>query len=235
LSDSFAGDFRYTLKSLGLEDSEALVFVTVNSPFDMAKQQLVYLTPEKDTQVDVPGAQYSFQELKRVLEASDGRSLVLFTARTELEHAADEFQRSDFPHSVLVQERVSNKQLLVDEFKRDTSSVLLATKSFFTGVDFPGETCSVVVLAKYPLPQYNVLCRAQVAWWRSRGFPNWYEREATLVARQAVGRLIRTESDHGVVALLDQRPGMHQKIIDACAGSYVTRDVEDVKKWLHTE
>lgn len=232
LSDGYAGDFGYTLKSLGLDDSEALMFVTVNSPFDLAKQQLVYLTPEKDTQVDVPGAQFSMDELTRLLSATDGRALVLFTARTELEYAAEELQRRDIGHQILVQDRGANKQILVDEFKRDTSSVLLASKSFFTGADFPGEACSAVILVKYPLPQWNSLCRAQVAHWRKRGFHSWYDREATLVARQAVGRLIRTESDHGVVALLDQRPGMHDKIMAACQGSYVTRDVSDVKKWL---
>lgn len=234
LSDASPGDFSYTLKSLGLEDASPLQFVTVNSPFDMAKQQLLYITPEKDTQVDVPGAQFSVDELKRLLLQSGGRSLVLFTARAELDHAYDELSRmGDFPHTVLVQEKASNKQVLVDTFKNDTSSVLLATKSFFTGVDFPGETCSVVVLVKYPMSQYNTLCRAQIAWWRGRGFPNWYEREGTLVARQAVGRLIRTEKDHGVVALLDQRTKMHDKIVAACSGSHVTRDLGDVSKWLH--
>lgn len=235
LSDAAPGDFSYTLKSLGLEDASPLHFVTVNSPFDYAKQQLLYLTSEKDTEVDVPGARFSVDELKRVITATDGRALVLFTARAELDHAADELRRSSLGHQVLVQEQSSNKQILVDEFKRDTSSVLLATKSFFTGVDFPGETCSVVVLCKYPLPQYNTLCRAQVAWWRKRGFPNWYEREGTLVARQAVGRLIRTETDHGVVALLDQRAGMHDKIVSACAGSSVTYEINDIKNWLTSQ
>lgn len=235
LSDAAPGDFSYTLKSLGLEDASPLQVVTVNSPFDYAKQQLLYLTPEKETEVDVPGARFSLNELERILRATQGRALVLFTARAELDYAADVLQRRGLPHQVLIQEKVSNKQILVEEFKRDTSSVLLATKSFFTGVDFPGETCSVVVLAKYPLPQYNALCRAQIAWWRKRGFANWYDREGTLVARQAVGRLIRTERDHGVIALLDQRPGMHDKIVSACAGSYVTQDVEDIKRWLHTK
>jgi ATP-dependent DNA helicase DinG len=222
------------LTSLGLEERTDLQRLVVNSPFDYAKQQLVYLTPEKETQVDVPGAQFSLDELERVLLAAEGRALVLFTARTELDFAAEELIRRGLPHQVLVQERTSNKQVLVDEFKRDTSSVLLATKSFFTGVDFPGETCSVVVLAKFPLPQFNALCRAQVAWWRKRGFPDWYDREGTLIARQAVGRLIRTERDHGVIALLDQRAGMHDKLMNAVTGSYVTRQVEDVKTWLHS-
>lgn len=232
LSDDAPGDFRYTLASLGLDGDENLTALCVSSPFDYAAQQLVYLTPEQDTEVEVVGARFSLDELFKVLWATKGRALVLFTARSELDYAAEELVRRDFDHHVLVQEHRANKQVLVDQFTRDTSSVLLATKSFFTGVDFPGETCSAVILCKYPLPQFNTLCRAQIAWWRGRGFPNWYERQGTLIARQAVGRLIRTEKDRGVIALLDQRKGMHEKIVQACAGSYVTQDLGDVERWL---
>jgi Rad3-related DNA helicase len=232
LSDDAPGDFRYTLSSLGLDDAEGLRTLCVNSPFNYGRQQLVYLTSEQNTEIDVVGARFSLDELERLLAATQGRALVLFTARGELDYAAEELQRRNTGHRILVQEAAANKQILVDEFRSDTNSVLLATKSFFTGVDFPGETCSAVVLAKYPLPQFNTLCKAQIAWWRGRGYPNWYEREGTLIARQAVGRLIRTEHDRGVIALLDQRKGMHDKIMAACTGSYVTRDVKDVARWL---
>jgi Rad3-related DNA helicase len=229
LSDMIPGDFTYISASLGLKPTAT---VMVNSPFDYAKQQLVYFSDLTRPPVDVPGAQFSVDELEKLLEASDGRSLVLFTARSELDFTAEELQRRGFPHEILVQEKSSNKQVLVEKFKEDKHSVLLATKSFFTGVDFPGETCSLVVLAKYPLPQYNALCRAQIEWWRKRGFHDWYDREGTLVFRQAIGRLIRTEKDHGVVAFLDQRIGMREKAANVCAMSPVTNNVDDVRKWL---
>lgn len=232
LSDLVPGDFTYTIASLGLTVDKT---VMVNSPFDYASQQLVYFTNRQSAPVDVVGAQFSLDELEQLLCAADGRSLVLFTARTELDFAADELMRREFPHEILVQEKSSNKQVLVEKFREDKHSVLLATKSFFTGVDFPGETCSLVLLAKYPLPQYNALCRAQIAWWRKRGFPDWYDREGTLVFRQAIGRLIRTEKDRGVVAVLDQRQGMMDKAAEICRGSPMTMAVEDVKQWLSTK
>lgn len=242
LSGSSPGDYSYFLKSLGLDDASSLMFVTVNSPFDMAKQQLVYLTPEKDTQVDVPGAQFSLDEMWKVLEASEGRSLVLFTARSELDYAAEELLRRGFPHQVLVQEKVSNKQVLVDEFKRDTSSVLLATKSFFTGVDFPGDACSVVVIAKFPFNQYNTLTRLRMLWWRRRGFLSLYEDESMQVFKQAVGRLIRSETDRGVIAILDQRVANPRENVSklvgaevALMGSSVTNQLSDVKDFLADE
>lgn len=90
-------------------------------------------------------------------------------------------------------------------FKEDTHSVLLATKSFFVGIDVPGESLSLVALAKFPLPRFSAECRQQIAHWRTRGFSRWYEREALTIFQQASGRLIRSSGCKGVVALLDFR------------------------------
>ena len=83
--------------------------------------------------------------------------------------------------------------------------MLLATKSFFTGVNFEGEACSLVALCKWPNPQYNDLTKAKVAYWKERGFPRWYESSGLQVFAQAAGRLIRSGTDRGVVAMLDNR------------------------------
>ena len=216
----------------------------MGSGFDYAQNQLVYVTPGTYDPIDVPGARYSMEEMVNVIEASQGRALVLFTANAEMEYAADHLrqlqQSGQFVHRLLVQERGVSKPELVRMFMEDTSSVLLGSKSFFTGVDFPGEACSSVILAKFPLPQFNSLCRAQIAWWRSRGFPSWYEREALQIFKQANGRLIRNESDRGVIAVLDNRVAdPKERVCDltrmelTTTGSAFTNDIHEMERWLN--
>ena len=240
LTDPTDGTFTYTAASLGVTEYQTVV---VDSPFTYAQQQLVYVTPGEAPVVDVYGARYSFEELLDVIHASSGRTLVLFTARAELDNAYEEMRdlkkRGLFPYSIYFQDKKTPKQKLVDQFKTDENSVLLATKSFFTGVDFPGATCTTVAICKFPLPQYNTLCRQQITWWRSRGFPKWYERESLLVFAQAAGRLIRSETDHGVVALLDQRCADSRTTVYKTAeiglnatGSSVTQSLDTVREFL---
>lgn len=241
LRDETDGTFNYVIESLGLKNSKQ---IKVGSGFDFAQNQLVYVTPGTYDPIDVPGARYSMEELLSVIEASQGRALVLFTANAEMEYAADELRRlqqtGQFVHRLLVQERGVSKPELVRMFMEDTSSVLLGSKSFFTGVDFPGEACSVVVLAKFPLPQFNSLCKAQIAWWRRRGFPSWYEREALQIFKQANGRLIRNESDRGVIAVLDNRVAdPKERVCDltrmelTTTGSAFTNDIHEMERWLN--
>ncbi len=241
LRDETDGTFRYIQSSLGLSDAHTLV---VGSTFNFSENQLVYVTPAQEDPVDVPGAKFGMQEIVNLIEASKGRALLLFTANAEMEYVADRLRtlhhHGQFQHRLLVQERGVNKQDLVAQFSSDTNSVLLGSKSFFTGVDFPGETCSIVIIAKFPRPQWNALCRAQTAYWRTRGFPNWYARESLQVFKQANGRLIRNETDRGVIAILDQRAANPKDDISklvglevSSTGSSTTNSLSEMEQWLN--
>jgi ATP-dependent DNA helicase DinG len=239
LTDLTDGSFRYARECVGFPDSPEL---KVSTPFSYAEQQLVYVTPANREQVD--GARYSFSELIDLINVTRGRALVLFTSRKELDWAAEQLLQlramGHFQHRVLVQEKDSNKAKLAQDFKTDIHSVLLATKSFFVGVDIPGESLSIVVLAKFPLPRFSAECKQQIAHWRSRGFSKWYEREALTVFQQAAGRLIRSSGCKGVVALLDHRSmDVTNQVYKTASlgvkslGSPVTQDLNKVKAFLN--
>jgi len=204
LTDLTDGSFRYARECVAFPPSAE---INVDTPFSLQTQQLVYITPATGTQVE--GARYDFQELLQLINASRGSALVLFTSRKELDYAAEQILRlkalGHFPYEVFVQEKDSNKDKLMKGFKADTHSVLLATKSFFVGIDVPGESLSLVVMVKFPLPRFSAECRQQITHWKSRGFHRWYEREALTIFQQASGRLIRSSGCKGVVALLDFR------------------------------
>jgi Rad3-related DNA helicase len=238
LTDLTDGSFRYARECIGFPHSPEL---NVDTPFQLAQQQLVYVTPANHEQVE--GARYSFSELLDLINVSRGRALILFTSRKELDWAAEQITRlkhmGHFQYPLYVQEKDSNKAKLMESFKNDTHSVLLATKSFFVGIDVPGESLSLVALAKFPLPRYSAECRQQIKHWASRGFPNWYAREALTIFQQASGRLIRSSDCKGVVALLDFRANDVNDNVYKTArmgvtslGSPVTQDVAVVKAFL---
>jgi ATP-dependent DNA helicase DinG len=239
LTDLTDGTFRYAKECIAFPNGPE---VDVNSPFNSQEQQLVYITPanRKDK---VDGAQYSFSELMDLIYASRGRALVLFTSRKELDYAAEQMQlmrnMGHFPYTLLVQTKDADKRKLKDEFERDISSVLLATKSFFVGIDIPGESLSLLAMVKWPNERYDSLCKQMIIHWRMRGFSRWYERISLTLFQQASGRLIRSMGCKGVVALLDYRANDSESNVFKTAKmgvdtlrSRVTQDIASVKAFL---
>lgn len=207
LTDLTDGSFKYAKECVGFPAAKE---IKVQSPFELQTQQLIYITPANDAPVqELRGAQFNLDEMVNLVNASRGRALILFTSRAELDWTVGELKLKQmnglFNYPILVQEKDSDKTELMNQFKHDISSVLLATKSFFVGVDIPNESLSLVVLAKFPLPRYSVECRQQISHWRKKGFGRWYERESLTVFQQAAGRLIRSSDCRGVVAILDYR------------------------------
>lgn len=240
LTDLTDGTFRYARQCIAFPDGKE---IKVKSPFDLVNQQLIYVTTGQEEPIDVRGAQFSFTELLRLIQASKGRALVLFTSRRELDWAASQARMAQaqgmFPYRILVQEKDSDKGQLAADFKQDIHSVLFATKSFFTGFDAPGETLSMVAICKFPLPRYSVECKQQIQHWRSRGFPQWYTRAALTDLEQAFGRLVRSSDCRGVLALLDHRAMDEKSNVFRTAhlgltsvGSPITQDINAVHSFF---
>jgi len=242
LTDLTDGTFKYVKASTGFPSGAKELRVT--TPFDLATQQMFYMTPATGTKVGhLRGAQFDFDELVDLIMAARGRSLVLFTSREELDWASDAVKvlhaKGVFPYNILVQEKDADKAELMDKFKSDTHSVLFATKSFFVGIDVPGEALSAVWICKWPNPQYNAECKQQVIYWGGRGFKKWYERESLTTFQQGAGRLIRSSGCKGVVGVLDFRVSDRKESVFKSAltgvqaiGSPVTIKIDDVKTFL---
>jgi ATP-dependent DNA helicase DinG len=233
--------FRFLKRSLGLDrDCPELV---VPTPFNLADQQLIYITPGiYSDHAGVAGSKYSPQEMRKLIDASDGKALVLFTALAEMDAAATNLRAAqDFNHKLLVQEKGVDRTALAEEFRTDINSVLLASKSFFTGLDVQGSALTSLIMAKYSLPQYNATTKTLIKFWRGNGFPNWYESKSAETFVQAFGRLIRSDECRGVVALLDHRASnpdekvyqtVHKVVSNVYSGVEITSDINRVREWL---
>jgi len=199
------GEFDYLRKRLNGEDADEL---TVGSPFDYENSALVYLPTDIVEPNDSYGHQRTIEEtVMRLAIASGGRMLVLFTSYAQLQKTSKAIQAPLAKHDITVFEQGegASATALLETFKETPRAVLLGTRAFWEGVDVPGDALSVLVIAKLPfdVPSDPIIAA------RSESFDDAFSEynlpEAILKFRQGFGRLIRTQTDRGVVVVLDKR------------------------------
>jgi ATP-dependent DNA helicase DinG len=198
------GGFGYLRERLGIAEADELL---LPSPFDFQRQAVLYVPrrmPDPQSPSFVPRAA---EEIVRLLRLSRGRAFVLFTSYANM-HAAAERIAGEVPYPVLVQGEAPRGALL-DTFRRTPGAVLLATASFWQGVDVAGEQLSCVIIDKLPFASpSDPVVEARIDRIRTRGgnpFVDYQVPVAILMLKQGLGRLIRSASDRGILAVLDSR------------------------------
>lgn len=204
------GGFDSLLASVGLD--AATVAVDVGSPFDHARQGILYVAKD----LPAPGRDgvpmEALDELAELIEAAGGRTLALFSSWRGVDRAAEYLRvrfgdREDLP--ILVQQRGDAVAGLVTRFAEDPHSSLLGTVSLWQGVDVPGDSCTLVVIDRIPFPRPDdplVAARQRlIDETGGSGFAAVSVPKAGLLLAQGAGRLIRSAEDRGVVAVLDSR------------------------------
>jgi ATP-dependent DNA helicase DinG len=200
-----AGEFDYLRERLNADEADTLV---VGSPFDFENSALLYLV----TDIPEPGDMRAYQHalnraLVELVKATRGRALILFTSYSQLRQTAQIIQGPLAREGIIVYEQGegASRHALLETFKSAEQAVLLGTRSFWEGVDVPGQALSVLALTKLP---FDVPSDPIVA---ARGetfedpFNQYSLPEAILRFRQGFGRLIRTKTDRGVAIIFDRR------------------------------
>ncbi len=200
------GSFEYARERLGLpaDDAEAL---GVDSPFDYSKQALLYLPRDLPAPHEPGFADAAVARTAELCTITSGRAFVLFTSHRALRHAAAAL-RPMLPFPVLVQGEAP-RQALLEQFRGTAGAVLLATSSFWEGVDVPGDALSLVIIEKLPFAAPDdPITAARVGRLEERGadaFREYQVPRAAIALKQGFGRLIRRRDDRGIVAILDHR------------------------------
>ncbi|MBI4849639.1 MAG: hypothetical protein HY808_13900 [Nitrospirae bacterium] len=234
-----AGEFNYIKERLGISDLEnGFDEMVIGSPFDYKVQALLYLDKKLPTP-DRENSQLFQTESLRVIEglinASKGRALVLFTSYSHLRFVSENI-KTEYPFK---SQGEMPPARLIDWFKATPDSVLLATATFWQGIDIKGEDLSLVVIVKMPFgspgdPVYDERCkRLGSRWFNDLALPS-----AILQLRQGFGRLIRSSDERGVVAILDGRlvkSSYGRNIIASLPEMDVVHDIEDVKMFFSSE
>jgi ATP-dependent DNA helicase DinG len=183
----------------------------IPSPFDFPNQALLYTPHGLYPQYGEGEERYVENlaaEVERLIEASRGRAFVLCTSTRRAEQLFERLAPG-LPYTCYCQGMAPRSELL-DLFRNDAGgAVLFATKSFWEGVDVPGEALSLVIIDKLPFaPHRDPVIQQRGQRIRDAGgepFMQYTLPEATLALKQGVGRLIRSETDRGVMAVLDSR------------------------------
>jgi len=185
----------------------AFFSMAVPSPFDHRRQAYLYVPTDlpDPRQETFPAAMH--EELHALITAAGGRTLALFTSRSAMERAAEALSGLG-SYEVLVQDRLPRSQLLA-RFRAGPGSALLATQSFWSGIDLPGSLCHLVTIDRIPFRRpTDPLAQARREAAVARGANAFAAVDlpvaATLLA-QGAGRLIRSAADEGVVAVFDRR------------------------------
>src|SRR5882724_6728724 len=200
-------DFSHFAARIGLGEARTL---RIDSPFDYRTQARLFLPPRMPEPQDPGFADQFINACAPLLEASGGRAFLLYTSYRGLAEGVralkTRFPEPPFP--VLVQGEAPREALL-NRFRDLGNAVLLATGSFWEGVDVKGDALSIVAIDKLPFAAPDdPLLKARLEGIRRRGgnpFSEYQLPQAVLALKQGVGRLIRDFDDFGVIVLGDPR------------------------------
>ncbi len=229
-----AGRFEFIRQRLGLDHAKECA---LPPEFDYAHQSLLYLPQKMPDVRDAGFASKAADEIVQLLELSQGRAFCLFTSYSQMNDLFERVRtRVDFP---LMLQGTAPRSVLLERFKNTANAVLFATASFWQGVDVPGEQLSCVIVDRLPFAvPSDPIVAARVRALQEEGrnpFSEFQVPEAVLSLKQGFGRLIRTKTDRGVLALLDtriQRMPYGKIFLESLPRYRRTNDLEEVSRFL---
>ena len=182
------------------------------SPFDYAEQAVLYAPPNMPDPNSMDYADAVVEAALPIIRAAQGRTFVLCTSlramKTIHEGLESHFHRQALDFPLLLQGQASRSELL-ERFRMLGNAVLVASQSFWEGVDVPGDALSVVIIDKLPFaPPDDPVLKARVSWIEKQGrnpFMEYQLPKAVITLKQGAGRLIRDENDRGVLMICDPR------------------------------
>ena len=228
------GGFDYVRGRLGLEHPRELV---VASHFDYQQQALLYVPPDLPEPREPEFVSSATARIRQILEITEGRAFVLFTSYRQMHDVHDALLGMlDYP---LLIQGSAPKNALLEEFRTTPNAVLLATASFWQGVDVQGEQLSCVIIDRLPFAVPNdPVVAARINAINSDGGNAFYEYQvpaAVITLKQGFGRLIRSLHDRGLLVLLDNRilnKAYGRVFLNSLPNYKKTKDLAKVKEFF---
>ena len=235
--------FAHFLDRIGLEDAHTM---TAESPFDFSRQGML-LVPDPGPDPKAPDHVVQLLEkagVANLLTHLQGGCFVLCTSHRAVEHARRWLSTwiVAHPDRLLLTQGESPRHQLIDTFRRHGRAVLVGSHSFWEGVDVPGDALSMVLIDKLPFaPPDDPVLEARSRWMQRQGRDPFMEiqlPQAAILLKQGVGRLIRSESDRGLVVIGDRRladTAYGRRIVRSLPDFVRTRDSAQARRWLTGE
>ncbi len=231
---SVAGNFDYMKQRLGVDPAQERI---LPQEFDYQTQALLYLPVKLPDVRDPAFPARAAEEAARILEITEGRAFFLFTSHSQMRDLHERLSRLvKFP---LLLQGTAPQPMLLERFRTTPNAVLLATASFWQGVDVPGSQLSCVIVDRLPFAvPSDPIVAARVRALEENGqnpFMEYQIPEAVLALKQGFGRLIRSRSDRGVLAILDNRivrKPYGRIFLDSLPGYTATQELSEVARFM---
>jgi ATP-dependent DNA helicase DinG len=234
---SSGGNFNFIRDRLGLDTADDLI---AESSFDYESQAILYLPPRMPDPRSNEWPRAAAEEVLNILQATEGRAFVLSTSFAGMQ-SLFESVRFEIDYPCLVQGSASKGQLL-KQFRETPNAVLFATSSFWQGVDVRGQQLSCVIIDKLPFAvPSDPLVAARQRHIEDNGGSSFYQYsvpQAIIALKQGLGRLIRSTTDRGVLAVLDPRlrtKGYGRTFLQSLPPCRVTSRIDELSSILVTD
>jgi ATP-dependent DNA helicase DinG len=234
---SSAGNFSFIRERLGLDKARDLI---APSTFDFQRQAVLYLPPQMPDPRSPQWARAAAEEVIKIINATEGRAFVLSTSLSGMQSLYD-LVMPEVDFYCLLQGSAAKGQLL-ERFRETPNAVLFATSSFWQGVDVRGKQLSCVIIDKLPFAvPTDPLVAARQRFLEEKGGSSFHEYsvpQAIIALKQGLGRLIRSTTDRGVLAVLDPRlrtKSYGRLFLKSLPPSRVTSRISDLAAIFHNE
>lgn len=236
-------EFSYTKRQLALNqvNHHKIQELTKDSPFDFKENCMLYI-PENMPYPNSDDVNYIDRiglEITRLIEASNGHALVLFTSYKPLRLIYKLVKDQVMKIPIMTMSRGKNNS--IDEFKHSRNAVLFATGSMWEGVNIPGDVLSHLIIVKLPFPIPDPISEYEKSLYPDMNayLDSVLIPKMLIKLRQGVGRLIRSETDTGVISILDARAGVngryHNAVLSALPDCQLTSDFDEIKPFLESK
>ncbi len=229
-----SGSFDFLKRRLGIQNAKERVF---SSHFDYASQSLLYTPSHLPDPRQPDFGRLAAEEIVQLLKATRGRAFVLFTSHVQMRDIYERV-RPKIRYPILIQGSMPRTQLL-DSFRSTPHAVLFGTSSFWQGVDVQGEQLSAVVIDRLPFAvPSDPVTAARIRQINDEGgnaFSEYQVPQAVIILKQGFGRLIRSETDRGILVMLDQRlirMPYGKVFLDSLPPYHKTNRLEEVKAFM---
>jgi ATP-dependent DNA helicase DinG len=229
-----SGSFDFLKRRLGIQNAKERVF---SSHFDYAHQSLLYTPSHLPDPRQPDFGRLAAEEIVQLMKATKGRAFVLFTSYVQMRDIYERV-RPKIRYPILIQGSMPRTQLL-DSFRATPHAVLFGTSSFWQGVDVQGEQLSAVVIDRLPFAvPSDPVTAARIRQINDEGgnaFTDYQVPQAVIILKQGFGRLIRSETDRGILVMLDQRlmrMPYGRVFLDSLPPYHKTNQLEEVKAFM---
>lgn len=232
-------DYSYFMKGLGLGDIKGVAITqefSQPSPYNYDENAILYCPQDLVSPKSKNREEYLTSitdRIEELLDVTEGRSLILFTSKSDMKEVYEKLNKKERDYNIYVQEDGKSGESLKQKFKEDETSCLLATGSFWEGLDIKGDSVESVIITKLPFHVVDPVMQEKASRYTD-GFKEVYLKDMILKLKQGTGRLIRSSSDKGIVSILDPRTKDYgEEILNNLPFTNVTASLDDVKEFAN--